>query len=118
MMSTTQNLYKLLLAGALAVTLPAATLAAEASTATAPAPALSSKVLEKELQSLDWEQFQSVVKAVPKLRAQVDAYGPMGWQFVQQNYRSYGWRKSIDKLDVDQKQDLQDLINKQRGARE
>lgn len=111
-----QNLYKLLLALAVAVTLPAATLAAEASTATAPA--LSSKVLEKELQSLDWEQFQSVVKAVPKLRAQVDAYGPMGWQFVQQNYRSYGWRKSIDKLDVDQKQDLQDLINKQRGARE
>lgn len=75
----------------------------------------SSKALERQLQSLEWEQFRSVVTAVPKLRAQVDAYGPLGWQYVRDYYRSYGWRRSIDKLDAGQKLELGQLIARARG---
>lgn len=70
--------------------------------------------LEKALQGLEWPQFKSVVEAVPQLKSQVDAYGKFGWQYVQANYRTYGWRKNIDKLDAEQKKQLGELI---AGAR-
>ena len=78
----------------------------DASAATMP----DSAVLEKSLQSLDWNQFRSVVEAIPKLKADVDAYGPMGWQYVEANYRTYGWKRNIDKLDAEQKRQLAALI--------
>lgn len=74
-----------------------------------------SEQLEKGLQSLSWEQFRSVVNSIPKLKADVDAYGPLGWQYVQSNYRTYHWRKNINKLHADQKIQLAGLI---RDARE
>ena len=76
----------------------------------------SSKQIEKDLQSLNWEQFKSVVKAVPKLKSDVDAFGPLGWQYVQLNYQTYGWKKNIDKLDATQKKQLIGLIGKAKGG--
>ena len=75
---------------------------------------LSSETLEKELQSLNWPQFSFVVKSVPKLKAKVDAYGSAGWKYVQGRYQTYGWRKSIDKLDATEKKQLAELIRKAR----
>lgn len=68
--------------------------------------------LEKELQQLEWPQFRAVVEAVPKLKADVDAYGPLGWQYVQARYRTYRWKKNIDKLDPEQREQLAELIRK------
>lgn len=77
-----------------------------------------SEQLEKGLQGLSWEQFRAVVSAIPKLKADVDAYGPLGWQYVQANYRTYRWRKNINKLHIDQKIHLASLIQEAReGAR-
>lgn len=76
----------------------------------ATAAASENERLEKGLQSLNWEQFKSVVSAIPKLKKDVDAYGPLGWQFVQANYKTYGWKKNIGKLDEDQKKRLAELI--------
>lgn len=73
--------------------------------------------LEKALQSLNWDQFKAVVEAIPKLKADVDAYGPLGWQYVQANYRSYPWRKSIRKLHEPQKKRLAELIDVAREGR-
>jgi hypothetical protein len=81
------------------------------------APATDSAKLEKELQSLNWGQFRSVVEAVPKLKADVDAYGPLGWEYVKMHYTSYGWKKNIDRLDVEQKQHLAALIESAKAAR-
>lgn len=72
--------------------------------------------LEKALQSLSWEQFRSVVTAIPKLKADVDAYGPLGWQYVQANYRTYRWRKNIGKLQEPQKKRLAELIGQARES--
>lgn len=72
---------------------------------------LDSRRLEGELQSLDWEQFRSVVEAIPKLKADVDAYGPMGWEFVKERYKTHEWRKNIDKLDANEKRRLAALID-------
>lgn len=69
-----------------------------------------SKQLEADLQQLTWKQFKSVVEAVPKLKADVDAYGEFGWQYVQMNYKTYKWKKSIDRLDDGQKHQLAGLI--------
>ena len=69
-----------------------------------------SKRLETDLQQLSWKQFRSVVEAVPKLKADVDAYGEFGWQYVQMNYKTYKWKKNIDKLDDGQKHQLARLI--------
>ena len=66
--------------------------------------------LEKGLQSLSWPQFRAVIQAVPKLKAEVDAYGAFGWQYVQARYQSYRWQKSIDKLDAAQQRELGRLI--------
>ena len=73
--------------------------------------------LEKGLQSLSWDQFRTVVNAIPKLKADVDAYGPLGWQYVQANYRTYHWRKSINKLQPDQKVQLAGLIREARAGK-
>ena len=85
----------------------------------APGPAASAEVdsakMEKDLQRLPWNQFRSVVESEPRLKAGIDAYGPLGWQFVQANYRSYGWKKNIDKLDDRQKKQLAERIK--RAAR-
>ena len=91
-------------------------LAAEAAPA-GTAPAIDSAQLEKALQHLNWPQFKSVVEAIPKLKADVDAYGPMGWQIVEANYRTYGWKKSIDKLDEGQKRQLAALIRAAQKSR-
>lgn len=87
--------------------------AAPVPAAASAAPAVaSSKQIEKELQRLSWPQFKAVVEAVPKIRADVDAYGPTGWDFVRANYRAWPWKKSVDKLDDAQKTDLLELIRK------
>lgn len=73
-----------------------------------------SEQLEQGLQSLSWPQFKAVVQAIPKLKADVDAYGPLGWQYVQANYKTYHWRKNINKLHPDQKLHLDNLIREAR----
>ncbi|MEO8409589.1 MAG: hypothetical protein ABI478_03395 [Propionivibrio sp.] len=76
--------------------------------ATAP----DSRELQNALQKLSWPQFRAVVEAVPKLKADVEAYGQVGWQIVKDNYRVYPWKRSIDKLDIGQKKELADLIER------
>lgn len=77
----------------------------------------SSKELEGELQRLPWKQFRAVVEAVPKLKADVEAYGEFGWKFVRTNYSTYGWKKNIDKLDDTQKKQLAELIQNAKGIK-
>jgi len=84
----------------------AALLALPAVAADAP----DSAAMEKALQSLPWERFKAIISTVPKMKADVDAYGPLGWEFVKKNYRTHGWKKNIDKLDPEQKQRLAELI--------
>ncbi|MFZ4537502.1 hypothetical protein, partial [Propionivibrio sp.] len=76
-----------------------------------------SRIMEKDLQRLPWKQFRSVIESVPQLKAGVEAYGPIGWQFVQANYGTYGWKKHIDKLDDTQKKRLAELIHAAKGTR-
>ena len=78
---------------------------------------LDSAKMEKDLQRLPWKQFRSVIESEPKLKAGVDAYGPAGWQFVQANYRTYGWKKNIDKLDERQKKQLAEKIQRVKGGK-
>ena len=80
-------------------------------------PAVESKKLESELQSLNWKQFRFVVESVPKLRAEVDAYGTLGWEYVRANYQRHRWRKSIAKLDPAQRKQLAELIVTARRQR-
>ena len=79
--------------------------------------AADSATLEKALQELSWRQFRSVVESVPQLKSAVDAYGAAGWQFVQANYRQYGWRRNIDKLNIEQKRELAARIERARSLR-
>jgi hypothetical protein len=51
------------------------------------------------------------------MRAQVEAYGTIGWQIVQANYTRYHWQKNIDKLDEVQKKQLVELIRAAKAAR-
>lgn len=107
-----------LLLAPLALLLPFPLLAAESGTRRKTRqPPISSKALEQELQSLSWEQFKFVINSVPKLRAEVDAYGPLGWQYVRRNYRSYSWSKRIGKLDQKRRRELQALIAQARTVR-
>ena len=69
-----------------------------------------SRQMENNLQHLSWKQFRSIIVSVPKMKADVDAFGPIGWQYVQANYKTYSWRKSIDRLDDIQKKHLAELI--------
>lgn len=73
-----------------------------------------SRQLEKDLQSLNWPQFRSVIEAIPPIRAEVNKYGPLGWQYVQQHYRTYPWKRSIDRLSGRQKTELASLIERAR----
>lgn len=73
--------------------------------------------MESDLQHLSWKKFRAVIEAVPKMKANVEAYGPIGWQYVQANYTSYGWKKSIDKLDEIQKKHLAKLIQAAKISR-
>jgi hypothetical protein len=73
--------------------------------------------MEKDLQQLPWKRFRSVVEAVPKMKASIEAFGPIGWQFVQTNYTTYGWKRNIDKLDDAQKKRLAELIQTAKDAR-
>ena len=84
---------------------------------TVPSAEVDSATMERELQRLPWSQFRSVVEAVPKLKAGIDAYGPAGWQFVQANYRNYGWKKNIDRLDEGQKKQLAELIRRAKSGK-
>lgn len=76
-----------------------------------------SRQLERDLQRLSWKQFRWVVESVPKLKAGVEAYGPMGWQYLRTKYPTYPWQKSIDRLDVTEKLQLVELIRKARKLR-
>jgi hypothetical protein len=78
----------------------------------AKAPVPDSGQLEKDLQQLPWKQFRSVIESIPKMKAEVEAYGSIGWQYVEARYKTYPWKKSIDKLDASQKRQLADLIRK------
>lgn len=83
-----------------------------AATAALPAdkPLPDSQQLELDMQRLPWKQFRSVIEAIPKLKADVDAYGSLGWQYVQGKYKTHHWKKNIDRLDDAQKQQLADLV--------
>jgi hypothetical protein len=76
-----------------------------------------SQQIEKDLQQLSWKQFRSIVESIPKLKADIEAYGPIGWQFVQTNYKTHGWKKNIDKLDGSQKRQLVDMIQTAKRSR-
>ncbi len=84
----------------------------ERTTAATPASSLDSARMEEDLQQLNWKQFRSVVEAIPKLKADIEAYGPVGWDIVRANYMNYRWKKNIDRLDDTQKQKLAELIEK------
>lgn len=71
--------------------------------------------LEQRLQRLNWEQFKRVVEAVPKLKASVDAYGPLGWEYVRANYATYRWRKNIERLSSSERHRLAELIDRARA---
>ncbi len=74
------------------------------------------KQIESDLQSLPWKKFKSIIESIPKMKADVDAYGPFGWNYVKANYTTYGWKKNIDKLDGTQKKQMADLIRLAKTA--
>ena len=78
---------------------------------------LSGRQMEEDLQHMNWVQFRSVVEAVPKFKADIDAYGPTAWQYVQANYTTYHWRKIIKRLDETQKKQLAELIRITKAVR-
>jgi hypothetical protein len=84
------------------------------SKATAPAKSAvpDSQQMEKDLQQLPWPQFRSIIESVPKMKADVEAYGAFGWKYVEARYKTYPWKKNIDKLDDAQKKQLADLIKR------
>lgn len=103
------------MASALAADLPAPADAGTAAPATSGDP--DSGQMQRDLQQLDWKQFRSVIESVPKMKADVDAFGPLGWQYVQANYSTYPWKKSIDRLDAAQKKQLAELIQTARSVK-
>lgn len=76
-----------------------------------------SRQLEKQLQSLKWPQFKAVVTAIPPIKAEVDKYGLLGWQYVQQHYQTYPWSGTIDRLQNWQKLELVKLIENAKKLR-
>jgi hypothetical protein len=76
-----------------------------------------SKQMERDLQRLPWKQFRSVIEGVPKMKADVDAYGPAGWKYIEGRYKTHAWKKGIDKLDDDQRQRLSDLIRAAKSTK-
>ena len=79
-------------------------------------PEPDSRRMEKDLQQLPWKHARSIIESVPKLKASVDAYGTLGWQFVEANYQHYRWKKNIDKLDAAKRRDLAELIRKAQNT--
>ncbi len=73
--------------------------------------------LERRLQALTWSQFRAVAQAIPRIKADIDAYGALGWQYVQTRYKTYRWKKSIDKLTDDQKRELAMLIEQAKAGK-
>lgn len=98
--------------GAWAGALPETMAVPDAHAATTAAPGAeraldaSPQALERQLQSLPWEQFRAVVESEPKLKADVDAYGPLGWAYVQKKYRTYPWSRNIERLEPERRQQL------------
>jgi hypothetical protein len=76
------------------------------------APLPDSRQIESDLQHLPWPRFRTVIEAIPKMKAQIDAYGPLGWNYVRTNYRTHHWKKNIDRLEPDQRRQLVELIRK------
>ena len=77
---------------------------------------VDSRQMSTDLQRLPWKPFKAIIEAVPKLASDVNAYGPLGWQFVKENYKTYDWKKKIDKLDAVQKKQLAELIKNAKAA--
>lgn len=102
----------LLMGPAFATEAPRTPAAKSAKAASAP----DSAQLEADLQRMPWEQFKAVISAVPKMKADVDAYGSAGWQYVKARYKTHPWKKNIDKLDAEQRKQLADLIQKAKGG--
>lgn len=73
--------------------------------------------MERDLQRLNWKQFRSVVEAIPRLKAEIEAYGPAGWQYVRAKYPTHPWQKNIDRLDAADKQQLARLIQRAKTLR-
>jgi len=98
---------------------PAETHASADTTTSAPAKdgGPDSRQMEQDLQRLPWKKFRFVIESVPKMKTDVEAYGPAGWQYVQSRYTTYGWKKNIDKLDATQKKHLAKLIKVAKGAK-
>lgn len=78
---------------------------------------IDSAQLERDLQALSWPQFRSVVEAVPQLRAEVEKHGSAGWLYLQAKYKTYAWKKSIERLADGDKKALAKLIAKARTGR-
>ena len=76
----------------------------------------NSKQIEEDLQHLPWKQFKSVIESIPRMKADVDAYGVLGWNYVQANYKTYAWKRNIDRLDLAQRTRLVDLIRVARSS--
>lgn len=66
--------------------------------------------MERQLQQLPWAQVRAAIESVPKLRADLDTYGEIGWAYVKSKYATYPWKQKIDRLDDDQKRKLDDLL--------
>ncbi|QDX82206.1 hypothetical protein B9N43_13695 [Denitratisoma sp. DHT3] len=98
--------------GTQAGALPETAAVPDAHAATAAAPGAeraldaSPQALERQLQSLPWEQFRAVVESEPRLKADVDAYGPLGWAYVQKKYRTHPWAHNIERLEPERRQQL------------
>ena len=110
----TTRIYLALVAILLACALPAG-----AAAAAVPAAAVlpDSAQIEKDLQRLPWPRFRTVIEAIPKMKAEVDAYGPMGWDYVRAHYRTHHWKKNVDRLDAAQRRQLVDLIRNAQAPR-
>jgi hypothetical protein len=76
-----------------------------------------SRQLEKDLQGLSWNQFRSVVEAIPPIRAEVEKYGSAGWHYVKMRYQTYSWKRNIDQLTDGEKRQLAQLIQTARKKR-
>jgi len=79
-------------------------------TATASVAQPDSRQLERELQRMPWPQFRSIIESIPKLKADIEVHGQLGWAYVQANYKTHRWHKNIDKLDAMQRQQLLELM--------
>lgn len=99
---------------AIIMAMPAQAAAPTKNTAAAPRTSLppmpDSQQIEADLQRLPWPQFRTVIESIPKLKADVEAHGKLGWAFVQTNYKTHPWKKNIDRLDDAQRRQLVDKI--------